>query len=208
MADSLHPSVPRSEEYLGYYENGVVRLTARTNWPNGTPVCVRVADLTPEDAARGFGKVIIAGFGLAGRWVAEIFDRHNIEYVVVDENTETIEAQRKLNRQVVQGNIAEEEVLRTAGIEDASILILTIPDEDAVVRTTALARRIRPDLYIMARTTHASTGLRATQCGADEVIKAEQVVARQFYEMLLRKVVAANGAGINGAVQDSVTAEG
>ena len=29
---------------------------------------------------------------------------------------------------------------------------------------------------------------RRTQFGADEVVKAEQVVARQFYEMLLRKI--------------------
>ncbi|HOA72017.1 MAG TPA: NAD-binding protein [Phycisphaerae bacterium] len=207
MTDSLHPSVPRSEEYLGYYENGVVRLAARTNWPNGTPVCVRVADLSPEDAARGFGKVIIAGFGLAGRWVAEIFDRHHIEYVVVDKNPETIETQRKLNRQAIQGNITEESVLRMAGIEDASVLILTIPDEDAVVQTTALARRLRPDLYILARTTHASAGLRAAQCGADEVIKAEQAVARQFYEALLRKVVAAREPATKTSVQDGVAAE-
>lgn len=198
-ADSLTSAAPQTEEYLGYYQDGVVRLTARTNWPDGTPVCVRVANLTPEDAARRFGKVIIAGFGLAGRWVAEIFDRHHIEYVIVDENEETVEAQRKIGRRVVRGNISTEQALRDAGIEEASILILTMPDEEAVIAATILARRIRPDLFIVARTTHSSAGLQAAQCGADEVIKDEQVVARHFYEMLLRKVTATNGAGVNDA---------
>lgn len=188
--------VPEPEEYLGYYEDGVVRLTARTGWPNGTPVCVRVANLTPEAAARSFFKVIIAGFGLAGRWVADIFDRHNIEYVIVEENAETVETQGKLGRCVVRGNIADEVTLRQAGIAEASILILTIPDEAAVLKATALARQLRPELYIVARTTHSSAGIQARQCGADEVIKAEQVVARHFYEMLLRKVVAAGGAAV------------
>lgn len=201
MSDPLHPISPQPEEYLGYYENGVVRLAARTHWPDGTPVCVRVAQLTPEDAAIRFGRVIIAGFGLAGRWVAEIFDRHGIQYVIVDENPDTIDTQRKLNRGVIHGDISKEETLRAAGIDQASILILTIPDEDAVVRATELARRIRPDLYIMARTTHASTGLRAARCGADEVVKAEQVVARHFYEMLLRKVIATNGSQVRQDVQ-------
>jgi hypothetical protein len=202
MADTLSPDplnptmTPQPEEYLGYYDNGVVRLAARTNWPSGTPVCVRVANLTPEDAARRFGKVIIAGFGLAGRWVVEIFDRHKIEYVIVDENEETVEAQRKLGRKVIRGDISSEQTLRDAGIDDASILILTIPDENAVIAATILARRIRPDLFIVARTTHSSVGLQAAQCGADEVIKAEQVVARHFYEMLLRKVTASNGAAV------------
>lgn len=195
MSDmSASNPAPEPEEYLGYYENGVVRLAARTHWPDGTPVCVRVANLTPEDAARRFGKVIVAGFGLAGRWVADIFDRHRIEYTIVDENPRTVETQGKLGRRAIAGNIATEQTLEQAGIADASILVLTIPDEKAVLEATALARRLRPDLYIVARTTHASAGIQASQCGADEVIKAEQVVARHFYEMLLRKVTAANGA--------------
>lgn len=198
-ADSLTTAAPQTEEYLGYYQDGVVRLTARTTWPDGTPVCVRVANLTAEDAARQFGKVIIAGFGLAGRWVAEIFDRHHIEYVIVDENEETVEAQRKIGRRVVRGNISTERALRDAGIEEASILILTMPDEEAVIAATVLARRIRPELFIVARTTHSSAGLQAAKCGADEVIKDEQVVARHFYEMLLRKVTAIDGTGVNDA---------
>src|SRR5512146_1405623 len=125
MADTFNAAAPQPEEYLGYYENGVVRLAARINWPNGTPVCVRVANLTPEDAARRVGKVIVAGFGLAGRWVADIFDRHKIEYVIVEANPETVETQRKLGRRVVQGDTADADTLKRAGIDEASILILT-----------------------------------------------------------------------------------
>lgn len=196
MSEARDLGAPQPEEYLGYYENGVIRLAARTTWPDGTPVCVRVANLTPEDAAQRFGKVIIAGFGLAGRWVADIFDRHQISYIIVEENTETVEAQLRLGRRVVQGNVATEETLQIAGINDASILILTIPDDNAVLEAISIARRIRPDLYIVARTTHSSTGMQAAQSGADEVIKAEQVVARHFYEMLLRKVTGVNIAAL------------
>ncbi len=185
---------PESSEYLGYYEDGAIRLAARTSWPDGTPVYVRVANLKPEEAARRLGTVIIAGFGLAGRWVADIFDRHGIDYVIIEENSETIESQLKLGRRVVRGDASSEETLREAGIDSAAILVLTIPDEAAVVRATQVARYLRPDLYIVARTTHASTGIQAAQCGANEVIKAEQVVARSFYEMLLRKVIATNAS--------------
>ncbi len=193
MSESQEIAAPETIEYLGYHEDGTIRLAARTNWPNGTPVLVRVANLTPQDAARCIGRVIIAGFGLAGRWVAEIFDRHGIDYVIVEENAETVAAQRKLHRKAIEGDIACEETLRRAGIDTASILVLTITDEQAVLRVTKMARELRPDLYIVARTTHASAGIQATQCGANEVIKAEQVVARSFYEMLLRKVAGLNG---------------
>lgn len=193
MADD-ESIAPGATEYLGYYEDGSVRLAARVNWPNGTPVCVRMANFTSTEAARVLGKVIIAGFGLAGRWIAEIFERHGIEYVIVEENKDTVETQRKLGRKIIEGDIGCEETLRAAGIEDASILALTVPDEEAVLQATRLARSIKPNIYIVARTMHSSAGIQASQLGADEVIKAEQVVARQFYEMLLRKVVGGNGA--------------
>lgn len=182
----------RVSDYLGTYAEGVVRLDGPVDWRDGTRVVVSVVE--PESLGRAeLGPVILVGFGLAGRWVADIFDRHGIEYVIVDQNPETIEIQRRLGLRAVQGDISEEATLREAGIERASILVLTIPDEEAVLRATQLARTLRPDIYIVARTTYTSAGLKAAQLGANEVIKGEQAVARQFYEKLLRKLGAQPG---------------
>jgi len=190
MSDQPESGSQRQNEYLGVYSEGIVHLTAQVDWADGTFVSVRVAEPLPGRAADGreLGRVIIAGFGLAGRWIADIFDRHNIEYVVVETNRATIEAQRRIGRQVIEGNIADETTLHAAGIESATILALTVPDEEAVLAATKLARRLNPNIYIVARTLHSSSGMQAAQFGADEVVKAEQVVARQFYEMLLRKI--------------------
>jgi voltage-gated potassium channel Kch len=194
MSDFQDAIAPEPVEYLGYYEDGVIRLPVRTGWPDGTPVTVRVADLASENLARNMGRVIIAGFGLAGRWVADILERHEIEYVIVEENRETVETQRGLGRRIIEGSIADEHALLIAGIASASMLVLTVPEEDTVLRATSLARQLQPDIYIVARTTHVSTGMEASQCGANEVIKAEQAVARFFYEAVLRKVSAVSGA--------------
>ena len=190
MSDQPETGSQRQNEYLGVYADGVIRLSAQVDWADGTPVCIRVAEPLPGKAANGeeLGRVIIAGFGLAGRWIADIFDRHGIEYVVVETNHATVETQRRIGRQVIEGNISEESTLRAAGIESASILALTVPDEEAVLTATRLARQLNPGIYIVARTLYSSSGMQATQLGADEVVKAEQVVARQFYEMLLRKI--------------------
>ena len=190
MSDQPETGSQRQNEYLGVYADGVIRLSAQVEWADGTPVCVRVAEPLPGKGTPGgeLGKVIIAGFGLAGRWIADIFDRHGIDYVVVETNHGTIEAQRSIGRKVIEGNIADQATLQAAGIENASILALTVPDEQAVLAATRLARRLNPSIYIVARTLYASSGMQATQYGADEVVKAEQVVARQFYEMLLRKI--------------------
>ena len=190
MIDQPESSSQRQNEYMGFYADGVVHLSAQVDWANGTPVCVRVAEPLPGGRANGpvLGKVIIAGFGLAGRWIADIFDRHGIEYVIVETNHATVEAQRRIGRVVIEGDISEESTLRAADIANASILALTVPDEQAVLAATELARRLNPGIYIVARTLYSSSGMQATQLGADEVVKAEQVVARQFYEMLLRRI--------------------
>jgi voltage-gated potassium channel Kch len=167
-----------------------VALDSPVNWPDGTRLVVKVADLktiSPED----IGLVIIAGFGLAGRWVADIFDRHSIRYVIVEQNAATVATQRGLGRNVVQGDVSDPETLRAAEIDKASILCLTIPDEPAVLKAVETARALRPGIYIVARTNYSSAGMQAARLGADEVIKAEQAVARQFYEMLQRKLAVA-----------------
>ncbi len=187
MSQEPDVNAPQGNEYAGVYEDGAIRLSARVNWADGTRVIVRVADPARDNLGQ-LGKVIIAGFGLAGRWVADIFDRHGIDYVIVEKNAATIETQQRLGRLVIEGDIADEHTLRAAGIKDASILALTVPDEEAVFKATDLARRLKPDIYIVARTLYSSSGLRAAQLGADDVVKAEQAVARQFYEMMLRKL--------------------
>ncbi|MBN1346264.1 MAG: NAD-binding protein [Phycisphaerae bacterium] len=177
----------RVSDYLGTYERGVVRLDAPVDWKDGTRVVVSVAE--PAGDSNGeLGPVILVGFGLAGRWVADIFERHKVDYVIVDQNPDTVEMQKRLGLRAIAGDISQEETLRKAGIEDASLLVLTIPDEQAVLRATQLARRLKPDIYIVARTTYTSAGLKAVQLGANEVIKGEQAVARQFYEKLMRKL--------------------
>lgn len=189
MGDS-HTARPSVDEYHGTFRDGYVELDGPVNWPPGTRVVVHVAPpaSTSMSEAKSFGPVIIAGFGLPGRWVADIFDRHGIEYLIVDSNPETVKVQRALGRTVIEGNIAEEDTLRRAGVERASILALTVPNEQAVLTATELARRLNPGIYIVARMTYSSSGIEASRRGADEVVKAEQAVARQFYEMLLRKL--------------------
>ncbi|HOB76016.1 MAG TPA: NAD-binding protein [Phycisphaerae bacterium] len=177
---------PSPGEYFGIYENGCIRLSTGVDWPEGTAVVIRMADLKPGHVVPSLSKVIVAGFGLAGRSVAGLCERYGIEYVIVERNARTIQTQRELGRQVVEGDISEEQTMRAAGIEDASLLALAIPDEHTVRRATQIARALNPHVYIIGQAVYASTGMQIEKHGADDVIKVEQLVAREFYEHLLR----------------------
>lgn len=177
---------PPPGEYTGIYENGCIRLPTGVDWPEGTAVVIRMADLKSGQVVPTLSRVIVAGFGLAGRSVAGLCERYGIEYVIVERNARTIQTQRELGRKVVEGDISEEQTMRAAGIEDASLLALTIPDEHAVRRATQIARALNPHVYIIGQAVYTSTGMQIEKYGANDVIKVEQLVAREFYEHLLR----------------------
>lgn len=170
------------------YRNGQVQLDPpAAGWPNGTRLVVTPVP-PPETEGTMNGHVIIVGFGLAGRCVSDLLDQSKLSYTIIEKNPVTVETQRALGRDILEGDATEAETLVKAGLNSAAILALTIPDEEAVLKATSLARRLRPGIYIIARTNYASKGMKATQLGANDVIKAEQAVALQFYDKLSRRI--------------------
>lgn len=180
--------IPIEEQSFGaVYRGGQLHLDGSVDWPEGTRV--RVTPLLPPNAVCEIdGHVVIVGFGLAGRCIAELLSTAKIPYTIVEQNPVTVETQRALGRQIFEGEATDVETLTKAGLHSASILALTIPDEEAVLTATSLARRLSPDIYIIARTNYSSKGMRASQLGADDVIKAEQAVALQFYDRLSQRI--------------------
>lgn len=134
--------------------------------------------------------VIIAGFGVGGRFIAQFLQEREIPFVIVETNADTCATQQALGAETVHGDISDERIQRKAGIEVASVLALSIPDEDAAVRATEIAKRIRPGLHVIAATRYTSAGLQALQKGADEVIVAEQAVAMEFYRRISEYIAA------------------
>ncbi|OWY70949.1 hypothetical protein B7486_15250 [cyanobacterium TDX16] len=130
--------------------------------------------------------VIIAGYGVGGRFIAEYLKERRMPFVVVEMNVNTCKAQRTIGVSVIEGDISDEAVLRQAGVETASVLALSIPDEKAAIRATEIANAIRPEIHIIASTQYTSSGLKALQSGADEVIVAEQAVAQEFYRRIAK----------------------
>lgn len=132
--------------------------------------------------------VIIAGFGVVGRALADRLRVANVPMCVVDMNRQTVDTQRKLGRRAVYGDVSNPEVLEAAGIEHADAVMLTIPDDEATLRACEAIRRIRPDVYIAVRTSFLSKAMEATMLGADQVIVEEvataETMARQVLEAL------------------------
>jgi len=130
---------------------------------------------------------IVAGYGLPGRATVEWLQRRKIEFCVVDQNPLTVTRCAKHDLPILQGNVGEEQTLRQAGIERATLLALAVPDEAAVREAVAIARRLNPTVYIIARMNFTSGGMQAVRLGANEAVVAEQAVAVEFARLLANK---------------------
>jgi voltage-gated potassium channel Kch len=126
------------------------------------------------------GHAIIVGFGLSGRATANALIARKIPLYVIERNAETVKRCAMAGLQIVEGDATDEHVLRRAGVETAAYFVATMPNEHAVLEMVGIARRLNPNVKILARCEYVSTGMKLTRRGADEVVIAEQVVAAEF----------------------------
>ncbi len=168
---------------LGGRLAGVTSKIGIAPWIKSSPLCD--PSHAPRRPASQAKHVIIAGYGPIGRLIAKELERRGFNYTVVELNPATVLEQSRRGRRVVFGDVGNLEVLESAGIRSAHALVLTIPDEEAVLRSCAVARRRAPDVFIAARTRVVSKRTGLMEVGADSVTVDETTAATE----MLREVM-------------------
>ncbi len=146
---------------------------------------------TPDEKASPDGDlthIVIGGFGPIGRRIADELDRQKVSYTLIELNPDTVKEQLRRRRSVVFGDVANLRVLESAGIGHADALVLTVPDEDAVLRACAVARRRCPGIFIAARTGLVSKSKAASRIGANSVIVDELATAEAMLQVVLDRL--------------------
>jgi monovalent cation:H+ antiporter-2, CPA2 family len=132
--------------------------------------------------------IILAGYGITGRSVARAAEITGIPYMVIELNPDIIRREKSARRPFfIFGDASQEEVLEHAGIRDARALIVVVSDQEIVPRIVHLARKLSPDLYIIARTQHIRKAQYLLDLGADEVVSEEFEAARELFTRALKK---------------------
>ncbi len=129
---------------------------------------------------------IICGYGRIGQRLAEDLRREGKSVVVVDIEDVVISRLREGDYLHVQGDAQDEETLRTAGIERAQGLILTLPEDSSNVFVALTAREMNPDVFILARTVDQENRSKLLNAGADKVIAPSEVGADRMAQVVLR----------------------
>jgi voltage-gated potassium channel Kch len=151
-----------------------------------TPVEITAAPAPPpsQDASEPKPTVVIIGFGLPGRFVAEVLDARQVPYTVVELNPSNAKSIAACKKPVICGDARDPNLLRQAGVETATFLAVTLPDERMVLEVLQIARQVNPNLKMLARVNYTSTGMKAERAGATGVVVEEQIVALEFAKLM------------------------
>ena len=104
---------------------------------------------TEEDVASA--SVVIVGFGRVGRRVGLILEIRGVPYVAVDYDARLVKRERDAGRAVFFGDARQPDLLKSLGVGDASLVIVTVDDYHAAEQVVSLLHHTFPDMDILAR---------------------------------------------------------
>ena len=134
-----------------------------------------------EDA----GRVIIVGYGRVGALIGEMLDAHRIRFIAVDVDPNLTARERRAGRPVYYGDAAREDFLRRCGLETARALVITLDKPSANEQVVVAARRLKPDVTIVARARDAEHARTLYGLGVSDAVPETIEASLQLSEATL-----------------------
>ena len=125
------------------------------------------------------GGTIVVGYGEVGQTVTDALTGAGAQYTVVDRTD--------LEGVDVVGDASEPETLREAGIDEASAVILALPDDTTAEFTALVARDSSTEVEIIARVEESQSIPKMYQAGADYVLALATVTGRMLASEILEE---------------------
>ncbi len=117
--------------------------------------------------------IIIVGFGLNGRNLANLLQELNEPFVVVEMNGALVREAQKRGIPVVYGDAAHPEIMHAAGVERARAVVIAVSDPISARYTVRTVRELNPDVYVIVRTRYMAEIEPLYAAGATDVVPEE-----------------------------------
>jgi Trk K+ transport system NAD-binding subunit len=136
--------------------------------------------VSPLHSTASERRVLILGGGRVGLAAAEILQQYGLEYKIVEKRS----ALAGDDEIYVQGDAADIEVLKKAGIEEAGSVLVTTHNDAMNIYLTFYCRQLRPDLQIISRANTPSSVSKMYMAGADLVISYASMAVNGIMSVL------------------------
>tara|TARA_R110002110_G_scaffold3754_1_gene19522 strand:- start:48985 stop:50739 length:1755 start_codon:yes stop_codon:yes gene_type:complete len=129
--------------------------------------------------------VVIAGFGRIGQIVARVLGMKNIPFTALDASPGQVDFVRQFGNRIYYGDATRLDLLKTAKLGDAKVLVIAFPDADASVQMVNLVKSDFPDVFVVARARDRHHEMRLREVGVDFVIRETLLSALAMTQSVL-----------------------
>ncbi len=143
---------------------------------------VEVVELVPTKLN---DHAVIVGYGRVGSVVGEGLLREDHKFLVIEDRPDTVEDLRKRKIEVLVSNAVQPETLAAANIAGARWLFVAIPDGFEAGQVIEQARKVNPDIAIIARAHSDAEVEHLVNMGASFTIMGEREIAMGMLEFAL-----------------------
>lgn len=117
--------------------------------------------------------VVLCGFGRVGHSLGKALEVFNLPYVVIDRNPDTVRRLQVRGTPCLYGDASHRELLMKAGTENASLIIVALPEIESAALAVARMRELNPKAPILARAHGSAEAERLSALGVTEVIQPD-----------------------------------
>ncbi len=127
--------------------------------------------LPAEPEKPGSAKVIVAGLGRFGQIVNRMLLANGFVPVVLDYRADVVDDLRKFGVKSYFGDAGRPDLLKSAGVSNAHLLVVAIDDAERTIQIVEAARRANPGIAIIARAYDRLHHYRLVAAGADHIVR-------------------------------------
>ena len=113
---------------------------------------------------------IICGCGRIGYLICKELTAEKIDFVVVDNNPETIQKIEEEGFIYYKGDASQDKTLIAAGIKRAKGIVCALPTDPENLYVILTAKELNPNIYILSRSEEMESEHRLLRAGADRVM--------------------------------------
>ncbi|MCP3939023.1 MAG: potassium channel protein [Actinomycetia bacterium] len=141
-----------------------------------------------KEIARMNGHIVVCGAGRVGREIIAEIAEDGREFVLVD--AVATQLNYPAEYPLIEGDATDDEILRSVGVERASVVVSALSNDADNVYVTLSARAMNPNLFIVARAHASAAEEKLLRAGADRVVNPQFIGGRRMATYTLQPNVA------------------
>lgn len=144
-------------------------LVVIVTWLSQPKITQSTSENMPEVEEKS--EILILGFGRFAQITGRILAANKIPFTALDNNPAHIDFIKRFGNKIYFGDVTRLDVLRSAGIETATTLLVTIENAEKSEAIIKMVREHYPDINIIARAYNRVNYLKLIAAGADKVVR-------------------------------------